>query len=422
MSRVVLLFVLLIAGIAASAQKECASTTYQDELLKLQPSARQHTESAASFQNISSRGEGIMSGPGTSPMDIPIITVPVVIHLMYKDSWENISDEQILSQLDILNKAFQFQHADTGKIPAYFRGLAANCRIQFCLAKVDPKGYATTGIIRKSTWVTLYGIDDRIKFSDRGGDDAWPRDKYLNIWIGTMAGGLVGYASPIGGPANTDGIVIYSKAFGTKGTTAYPYHLGKTLVHEVGHWLGLRHIWGDASCGDDLIDDTPQQRTANRGCPSGVKQSCGTSAYGDMYMNYMDLTADDCLLMFTYGQMAKMRSAFSAGGPRSALLTSNGCTGTPLPPPVETPEAPVEVKVIGLYPNPTTSRLVVDLKENADLVGQEAIVMNQLGQPVKRIRLTQVKTTVEIASLQGGMYVLRIDSGGKKYQEKFMKL
>lgn len=422
MSRVVLLFVLLIASIFATAQKECASATYQDELLKLQPSAKQSVNAATSFQNISSRGEGIMSGPGTSPVDIPVITIPVVVHLMYKDASENINDEQILSQIDILNKAFQLQHADTGKIPAHFRSLAANCRIQFCLAKVDPKGYATNGIVRKSTWVTLYGIDDRIKFSDRGGDDAWPRDKYLNVWIGTMAGGLVGYASPMGGPANTDGIVIYSRAFGTKGTTAYPYHMGKTLVHEVGHWLGLRHIWGDASCGDDLIDDTPQQRTANRGCPSGIKQSCGSAAYGDMYMNYMDLTADDCLLMFTYGQMNKMRSAFASGGPRNALLSSNACTGTALPAPIATPDAPVEVKLIGLYPNPVASRLTIDLKENAELVGHEAILINQLGQPVKRIRLTQVKTTVEIAALQSGMYMLTIDGAGKKMQEKFLKL
>lgn len=422
MSRVVLLFVLLIVSFFASAQKECASTTYQDELLKLQPSAKQNMEAAGSFLNTSMRGESIMSGPGTSPSDIPVITIPVVIHLLYKDAGENISDEQIMSQIDVLNKAFQFQHADTGKIPEHFRSLAANCRIQFCLAKVDPKGYATNGIIRKSTWVTLYGIDDRIKFSDRGGDDAWPRDKYLNIWIGTLAGGLVGYASPVGGPANTDGIVVYSRAFGAKGTAAFPYHLGKTLVHEVGHWLGLRHIWGDASCGDDLVDDTPQQRTANRGCPSGIKKSCGTSAYGDMYVNYMDLSSDDCLLMFTYGQMSRMRSAFAAGGPRHALLSSNACNATPLPVPAEVIEAPVEVKVIGLYPNPAISRLVVDLKENADLVGAEAIVVNQMGQPVKRIRLTQVKTTVEIAALQSGMYMVTINGAGKKYQEKFMKL
>lgn len=364
-----------------------------------------------------------MSGPGTSPIDIPVITIPIVIHLMYKDASENISDAQVMSQIDILNKAFQFQHADTGKIPAHFRSLAANCRIQFCLAKVDPNGYATSGIIRRNTWVTLFGIDDRIKFADKGGADAWPRDKYLNIWIGTLAGGLVGYASPLGGPANTDGIVVYSKAFGTGGTTAYPYHLGKTLVHEVGHWLGLRHIWGDASCGDDYIDDTPQQRSANRGCPTGIKKSCGTSTYGDMYVNYMDLSADDCLLMFTYGQMNKMRSAFYSGGPRYALLTSNACTGTPLPAPVPTPDvAPVEVKLIGLYPNPATNRLVVDLKENTHLIGHDAIIVNQLGQPVKRVKLSHAKTTVEITSLQGGMYMLTIEGAGRKVQEKFMKL
>jgi hypothetical protein len=324
----------------------------------------------------------------------------------------------------VLNKAFNLQHADTGRIPSYFRELAANCRIQFCLAKVDPTGHATTGIVHKNTWVTMYGFDDRIKFSDQGGDDSWDADKYFNIWVGNLAGGMVGYSSVIGGPKNVDGIAIKFTAFGTRGTASAPYHLGKTAVHETGHWLGLRHIWGDATCGDDLVDDTPRQRTSNRGCLSGIKPGCDNTPYGEMYMDYMDLTNDDCMLMFTIGQMNRMRSSFAPGGPHYKMLTSNGCTGTPLPNEVAIPQ-PIEtpvVKLIGVYPNPVQNSLVIDIMENADLIGADVQVLNQIGVPVKSFKLTQVKTTVNVSQLTTGMYIVKINGVSKKCQDKFLKL
>lgn len=363
------------------------------------------------------------AGQGSSPATLPIITIPVVVHVLYKDANQNISDEQVLSQIEVLNKAFSLAHADTSRIPAHFREIAANCRIEFCLAKVDPKGRATNGIVRTSTWVTMYGIDDRIKYTNQGGSDAWDSDKYLNIWVGNLAGAMVGYSSVIGGPKDRDGIAVKSMAFGTKGIASAPYHLGKTVVHEVGHWLGLRHIWGDATCGDDLVHDTPKQRTANRGCPSGIKPGCDNSQYGENYQNYMDLTSDDCMLMFTQGQMNRMRSAFAPGGPRHSMLASNGCSGTPTAAPIEVPEAekPI-VKLITVYPNPAQNVLVIDIKENADLLGTDAQVLNQLGHPVKTFKLSQVKTSINISQLAGGMYMIRLNASGKKMQEKFIKI
>lgn len=419
MSRVILLCLFLITGTSIFAQKECVTTQYADELLKQQPALQQKIISANSFLN-NIRSAAIM-GAGTPTSGVaPVITIPVVVHILYKDASQNISDDQVHAQIEILNKAFQLQHADTAKIPARFRDLAANCRIEFCLAKVDPKGYATSGIIRKSTWVTMFGIDDRIKYSDRGGDDAWPRDKYLNIWVGNLAGGIAGYSSPIGGPADRDGIAILTNAFGTKGVP--PYHMGRTAVHEVGHWLGLRHIWGDATCGDDLVDDTPTQRTSNRGCPSGIKLSCDNKGNGDMYMNYMDLTSDDCMLMFTFGQMNRMRSAFEPGGPRHSILSSEGCTGTPLPAPIEAPETPVPaIKLLNVYPNPAQNRIVIDISENPELLGSDVQLLNHFGVPVKAVRLAQYVTTIYINHLPGGMYIIKLN-GSKKYQEKFLKL
>jgi hypothetical protein len=421
MSRVVLLCLLLAAGAASFAQKECVTTTYHEDLLQKEPSLRHNITAANNFLN-GQRGEVYLSGPGGAPegSNLPVITIPVVVHILYKEERQNITDEQVHSQLEILNKAFQLQHADTNKIPAHFRALAANCRITFCLAKVDPKGMATNGIVRKSTWVTMYGLDDRIKYSDKGGSDAWNTEKYLNIWVGNLAGGMVGYSSPVGGPADRDGIAVRPDAFGTRGITAPPYHMGKTVVHEVGHWLGLRHIWGDAMCGDDLVDDTPQQRSSNRGCPSGIRQSCGTP-YGDMYMNYMDLTSDDCMLMFTTGQMNRMRSLFAPGGPRHGMLTSQGCTGTPLPAPIEVPAAPEPVAdLINLYPNPTQRHVVIDLKEQTALIGQEIRIVNHLGQPVRTMRISQAKTTIDLGGLTPGVYVLLMD--GVKMRRKFVKL
>ncbi|HYE55084.1 MAG TPA: M43 family zinc metalloprotease [Chitinophagaceae bacterium] len=418
MSRVVLLCILLFNAASLLAQKECATTTYQEELIKKHPSLLPDITAANSFTT-TTRNEVVMSGPGSPDGLVPVITIPVVVHILYKEQHENISDAQVLSQIDALNAAFSLQHADTSRIPSYFRGLAANTRIEFRLAKVDPKGYATNGIVRKNTWVTMYGIDERIKYSDQGGDDAWDSDKYLNIWVGNLAGGIAGYSSVIGGPKHLDGVTIRYSAFGTTGSVAGPYDKGATAVHEVGHWLGLRHIWGDAYCGDDGVDDTPPQRSANRGCPSGIKQSCGSSPYGDMYMNYMDLTSDGCMLMFTAGQMNRMRSMFAPGGPRNKLLSSNGYNGVAIPAPVAAPEVIIpEVKLLDVYPNPAQSILVVDMKESTELTGHDLQIINQFGQRVKTVKLTQAKTNIHVSGLAKGVYFIRIG----RHQQKFMKL
>jgi len=415
MSRVVLLCILLLNAASVLAQKECSSAIYREELIKKQPSLISDINTANSF--ISSRNEVVMSGAGSPDNLLPVITIPVVVHILYKENHEKLTDELVYAQIETLNKAFQLRHADTSKIPSYFRSLAADTRIEFKLAKVDPKGYATNGIVRKSTWVTMFGIDDRIKFSDKGGDDAWDSDSYLNIWVGNLAGGIGGYSSVMGGPKNLDGVAVLHSAFGV--SNAGGNSGGKTLVHEVGHWLGLRHIWGDAYCGDDGIEDTPPQRTSTRGCPSGIKQSCGSSPYGDMYMNYMDLTNDACMLMFTTGQMNKMRSAFAAGGVRNKILSSKGLNGVAMPAPVEMPvtEVPV-VKLMDVYPNPVQNILTIDLKENSAFIGQELQIVNQFGQPVKALKLTQQKTSINVTGYVKGLYFIRI--GG--HQQKFMKL
>lgn len=404
------------------AQDDCFSHEYGQKISQEFP---QQTIAAHSFL-LSSRTGAVMTGAGTgTPIGTPspVITIPVVVHILYKDASQNISDEQVMSQIEVLNQAFRLQLADTGRIPAHFRPYASDARIEFCLAKVDPNGRATSGIIRKSTWVTQYGIDDRIKYSNMGGDDAWDSDRYLNIWVGALAGGIVAYASPLGGPKDRDGIAIRPGAFGKGGTAGAPYNLGRSLVHEVGHWLGLRHIWGDVSCGDDYVDDTPRQRSANRGCQTGIKYSCDNSGYGDMYMNFMDLSNDECLLMFTAGQVQRMRNAFAEGGPRHKLLFSNGCSGTPVAAPEEGQgEELPQLQLLGLYPNPVRQQLTIDIKNNTELLGSDVVIFNNSGQPVKTFRITQAKTIVYVNELRSGLYFINVNGGSKKYREKFLKM
>lgn len=258
-----------------------------------------------------------------------IITIPVVVHVVYNTSSQNISDAQIQSQIDVLNRDFRKLNSDVANVPSVWSGLATDAQVEFCLAKRDPSGNPTTGITRTQTTKTSFtDTGDYIKYSSQGGKDAWDRNQYLNLWVGNLSGGLLGYAQFPGGPAATDGVVCTYTGFGTTGTAAAPFNLGRTATHEIGHWLNLYHIWGDdgTGCtGSDQCADTPNQGGSNAGCPSFPKISCSNTPNGDMWMNYMDYTDDRCMYMFTAGQKARMDAVLDAGGFRASLATSQGC-------------------------------------------------------------------------------------------------
>ena len=235
-----------------------------------------------------------------------LIIIPVVVHVLYHYSFENISDKQVLAQLETLNTSFRKRNADTANIPLYFKGKAADCKIEFQLAISDPAKRATTGIIHKYTPITEWRDDDKVKHSSEMGDDAWEAGSYLNIWVCNLKG-LAGYASVPGCDPAVDGIVIDYADFGPNQSSGY--ELGRTAVHETGHWLGLKHIWGDDYCGDDFVADTPPQSTFTQGCPTNGHASCNNASLGgDMYMNYMDYSNDACVTMFTEGQKERMRA------------------------------------------------------------------------------------------------------------------
>ena len=258
--------------------------------------------------------------------------IPVVVHIVHRNDTENLGKAQIDSQIQVLNDDFRKKNADVSNVPAAFAALAADARISFKLATTDPAGNPTDGITRTRTTRNGFTDDDSVKSAGSGGADAWPADEYLNIWVCHLLGGLLGYAQFPGGPAATDGVVIRQSAFGTTGTAAAPFNLGRTATHEVGHWLNLRHIWGDDGdgCGgSDFVADTPNQAGPNTGTPTFPKTSCSNGPNGDMFMNYMDYTDDVGMFMFTAGQVTRMQACLD--GPRSTIGHSVSCSGKTLP-------------------------------------------------------------------------------------------
>ena len=223
------------------------------------------------------------------------VTISVVAHVVYAAVADNISDQQIASQIDVLNCDYAAKNSDATKVPAVWKGLVTDPLIQFALAKRDPNGTPTNGVTRTKTTKKSFPADDSVKFAQQGGADAWPADKYLNLWVCALGGGLLGYAQFPGGPVESDGVVILNTAFGTLGTAADPFNKGRTATHEVGHWLNLRHIWGDTEdcSGSDFVDDTPNQQHPNYGKPAFPHVSCHNGPSGDMFMNYMDYVDDE---------------------------------------------------------------------------------------------------------------------------------
>lgn len=262
-----------------------------------------------------------------------IVTIPVVFHIIHTgttSTTNNIPDVYLLAQLDQLNDDFRRMNSDADNTWSQ----AADTEIQFCLAETAPNGGSTTGIIRyqvtSGTWTTN-NFDNTVK-----PQTIWDRNSYLNIWVvpnPIISNGdqLLGYAQFPGGNASTDGVVIRTSSTGSLATpnpSGEEVGMGRTGTHEVGHWLNLRHIWGDGGCGvDDQVSDTPLSDNFNRDCVVG-HVSCGTV---DMVQNYMDYSDDDCMNLFTKGQKNRMMALFQPDGARLSLLSSAGC-GAPAAP------------------------------------------------------------------------------------------
>ncbi len=419
--RAIFFFVfLVIFCTAASGQRTCLSAQYNELSTAGNPglaSAQQAIENFIQQRSLPSNAHL----PGGAASAAPLIVIPVVVHVLYNKEDQNISDEEVKSGIEALNRDFQRTNPDSVNTPDAFKSLAADCGIQFVLATADPAGRATTGITRKWTAATEWKMDDKIKSAGQGGVDAWDTRSYLNIWIGPMRN-LLGYASSPGAAADKDGVVIATNAFGLTASRA-PYNLGRTAVHEVGHWLGLKHIWGDTYCGDDGVHDTPRQGNFTSGCPKGIRSSCSNGPAGDMYMNYMDFTDDACMNLFTEGQKERMRALFLWGGPRAGILSSKGLekpwTQTIVPEVVTRPV--VTVTGMTVYPNPATHEVTADFRSDESWIGKELSIYNAQGLLLRKERIVSPLQKISLYSLKPGVYFLKGTNGAAMVNFKFLK-
>jgi len=316
---------LLISSLGLKAQRTCSTMD------QLQLSLKENPEIQKSIDRIEREtSQWIERNQGKAIRSI--ITIPVVVHIVYRTAGENISEAQIRSQIDVLNEDYARSNSDASQTPAEFQGAAADCEIRFCLASRDPSGLPTNGITRTQTSATSFSFGGAVKSDATGGKSAWPSNKYLNIWVCNLTSPVIGFATLPGTAAvGQDGVVIIYKHFGRIGAVQAPYNRGRTATHEVGHWLNLLHIWGDDDnssdpcAGTDQVTDTPNQGGPNYACPSVGTSSCGSN---DMFMNYMDYVDDNCMNMFSLGQKDRMLA--SLDGFRASLQLSDGCLAPPV--------------------------------------------------------------------------------------------
>jgi len=368
-----------------------------------------------------------------------VYTIPVVFHIIHTGqsvgTSMNISQAQVNSQITVLNNDFRKLNTDfsTQVTQSGLASLAADCEINFCAAKVAPSGtvMAEPGIDRilcsSKGWTnpphTDIYIDGTIK-----PNSSWDPTKYLNIWIVYMNDGTLGYAqfptvpssstpsigdmAGAGGAANRDGVVFDYRYIGTTGTATAPYNKGRTAVHEIGHWLGLWHIWGDdgTSCsGTDYVTDTPNQAGENYTCPTtngAVRtDACTSTSPGVNYQNYMDYSDDKCMVMFTAGQKARMQACMQYCVRRTSLATSTVCSAVS----VEENMSNVNMEV---YPNPTNGELFVDIT-TLDVQDFTISVVNTLGQTVKEVKQVQSnggKIKIDLSDKNTGLYFVTVKS------------
>jgi Pregnancy-associated plasma protein-A len=293
---------------ARLAFQHCASDEYLASMMKSDPSLK------ASHEQMEVYIRNFTAAYKNTPSARSIITIPVVFHVVYNTAAQNVSDQMIASQLSVLNTTYSASE------------------FKFVMAKRTPTNTATNGIERKQTTVASFSTNDNVKSSTSGGLNAWDAKKYLNIWLCNLGGGILGYStfpSSLASQPTKDGVVILYSSL--PGGSAAPYNLGITATHEIGHWLGLYHTFQGGCAksdtnGGDLVADTPAEKSAAFGCPTG-RNTC-TSVGNDPITNYMDYTDDGCMTNFTAGQKTRFLASFAAGGYRVGILSSLG--GTPL--------------------------------------------------------------------------------------------
>lgn len=370
----------------------------------------------------------------------PVYDLPVVFHIVYgaSQSQFNLADSVIINQLNILNDAFRKRHADTGKTRSVFKPLSVDGQIQFHLATVDPNGAPTTGITRTVSNRAFFGSSaapldslEHVKSTADGGIDPWPTDRYINVWICNMSDqsgqlSVLGYGIPPLNPVPNnwpvgtggqlgmfkDGVVLQVHAVGSNNpqgaAVGQYYSRGRALVHEIGHYLGLQHVFGggdgnNAVCGtvqqSDGMNDTPEQGLLSftpGSAPSITKNSCGSGASDslDMWENYMDYTVDSFQTMFTQDQITLMRGVLENQRVHLTFPTSVSSIS--------------QVQHIEVFPNPAATHINVRFGKGVKTVS----LLNLQGMVVaKTANVDNGESRLDVANLPSGLYILLLEDG-----------
>jgi hypothetical protein len=360
-------------------------------------------------------------------------TIPVVVHIVYNIGAQNIDDSVVFNQIQSLNDDYNRENADTINMRSDFDIVAGNPSIKFKLAQIDEFGNATTGITRTNTPLASFGSLaivggdfsdlEMVKSTADGGQDAWDQSRYLNIWVCNMSvnflgqeiTALLGYATPPSNLPNwppgstagiSDGVVIQYQAFGSNNPNildagAGPIQvLGRTCSHEVGHYLGLRHIWGDGDCtAQDGIDDTPNAADQSQQDCDPSKNTCVDNIQGidlpDMIENYMDYSSEECQNSFTQGQVTLMHGVLE--DQRYDLVHGNAASID-------------EIKELAwmISPNPTDGEITIS---SIDPI-QNIQIISLAGRIVKQIQPNGNETIIDLHNLESGIYFVTIESNG----------
>jgi hypothetical protein len=405
-----IILLLCLTGLQSYAQHKCLSHELHKTYLEDNPKAIAHRASieASTQEWISNNAKNKKA----------IITIPVVVHVVWNVAEQNISQEQVEDQIRILNEDFANTNSDrlTSDHP-FFEFGADDTEIRFCLANTDENGNETLGITRTQTDSAQFAGMGNEKFGESGGKSGWDPERYMNLWVCDLgaSGGTLGYATfpdELEFDPELDGIVCDYHAFGsigTAGTGDFAWNDGgRTATHEVGHWLNLSHIWGDDECGDDLVDDTPTAEGSNEECPTFPHNAfgfcSGSNANGEMYMNYMDYTDDECMNMFSKGQADRMVAALN--GPRAFILSSEGCST-----PTTSIAEKTNLDLFTISPNPSSGRVSITL--DPSLVSNKiaiVLITNQLGAILKEFAYTFDAAPVTLTLETSGIYFITVKS------------
>jgi hypothetical protein len=397
------IFLFLFFSTPGKSQKKCGTENKRFEALARNPGLIKERQIIEAFtKNWIEKDDAAKSGQ-------TVVKIPVVVHVVWRTPDQNISDEQIKSQIDILNKDFRKLNFDANKTPAFFKNLVADVGIEFCLAARDPSGMVTNGITRTKTTVTDIGDKDRWFSTIRGGKDPWNNKKYINIWVCEAGEDLYGFAFLPGtaDPLEADGLVISSEYFGSTGTAiaSFPNHKGRTTTHEMGHYFNLEHLWGpdDSECEEgDEVADTPVQFEATYDCASyPLKDDCSPTDNGILFFNYMDYVDDECMYMFTEGQKKRMNA--SLNGFRSTLLGQTNCSLS------TSTEDKLSENQIQIYPNPASGYLQVIISKNTSSEKASTLYLFDFMGRMLQSKTSFGACTFDIAGYSPGVYWLKVD-------------